>query len=443
MSCQRVRDIREHEKAEPIEVRVIKKWITKGKREEICYQFVDAYGGCIEASAELRHIEYFDSVIQLNSCYRVTEYVCVGPRTYMATVDHAASLVIGQKAKFTPILGSNIPTFHFNFANYDILQARIKNPKLLTDYIGRVEKNSLRTTRTGKTIRKTLLRDQSGHQVELTFWPEKKDLIGDNVVPGNIIAITSTMVTEYSGALQLESTYLTTAVINPELPQTQEHVNRLRTLPAMQENRIDERMVTIQDLRPNNPLAKESLKGTTNLTCRANITQIHEERGWYYVSCSKCSSKMYRQHADGHLIFICKDENDVTPIFKYSVNATITDATGRADVVFFNDSMYAMLQITCSDMVTKHGETNPKKLPHFMASIMNRPWLLHLAQKIDGSIVVNDVTEVATSTNEESETPIPTTSTFTPTTPAPKKTASKRQDAITPDASDRKKAKKA
>ncbi|KAL3622755.1 hypothetical protein CASFOL_033363 [Castilleja foliolosa] len=442
MSCQRVRDIREQEKAAPIEVRVIKKWITKGKREEICYQFVDAYGDCIEASAELRHIDHFDSVIQLNSYYKVTEYVCVGPRTYMATVDHAASLVIGQKAKFTPIPGSNIPTFHFNFANYDILKGRIKNPKLLTDYIGRVEKNSLRTTRTGKTIRKTLLRDQSGHQVEVTFWLEKRDLIGDDVVPGHVIAITSTMVTEYNGALQLESTYLTTAVINPELPQTEEHVNRSRTLPAMQENRTDERMVTIQDLKPNNPLAKESLKGTTNLTCRANITQIHEDRGWYYVPCSKCSSKMYPQLEDGHLIFICKDENDVTPIFKYSVNARITDAKGGADVVFFNDSMYAMLQITCNDMVTKHGETNPKKLPHFMASIMNTPWLLHLAQKIDGSIVVNDVTKVATATNEESETPIPTTSTFTPTTPAPKKTASKRQEAITPDASDRKKAKR-
>ncbi|KAL3619057.1 hypothetical protein CASFOL_036627 [Castilleja foliolosa] len=352
-------------------------------------------------------------------------------------------LVIGQRATFTSIPGSDIPTVHFNFADYDTLRGSIKNPKLLTDYIGRVEKNLLRTTGTGKTLRKTLLRDESRHQIEITLWPDARHLIGDEVVSGDIVAITSTTVTEHNSVIQLESTYLTSVVINPELPQTEAHVNRLKTLPATQETRTDEKMVTIEDLVPNNPVAHASLKGTTNLTCHAKIIQLHEDRGWFYVSCSKCSNKLYPQHQKGQLIFVCKDDADVTPNFRYSVNARITDDTGAADAVFFNDSMYAMLQISCDDMVTKHGETDPKKFPRLVQSILNTPWLLHVAQKLDGSIVVNDVTKITAPSDHEADIPRAETSTLTPTTPIPKKTASKRQEALTPDASDRRKAKKA
>ncbi|KAL3646267.1 hypothetical protein CASFOL_011447 [Castilleja foliolosa] len=416
MSCLRVRDIRERETPAPIEIRVLKKWITKGKREEICYQFVDTYGDCIEASAELRHIEHFDAIIRLGSCYKVSEYVCVGPRTYMATVDHGASLVIGQRATFTSIPGSDLPTVHFNFADYDTLRGRIKNPKSLTDYIGRVEKNSLRTTGTGKTLRKTLLRDESGHQIEITLWPDARHLIGDEVVPGDIVAITSTTVTEHN-------------IINPELPQTEAHVNRLKTLPATQETRTDEKMVTIEDLVPNNLVAHASLKTCHNLQPLRKLIAKHE---YHHLVISLAG-----------LIFVCKDDADVTPNFRYSVNARITDDTGAADAVFFNDSMYAMLQISCDDMVTKHGETDPRKFPRLLQSILNTPWLLHVAQKLDGIIVVNDVTKITSPSDHEADIPRAETSTLTPTTPIPKKTASKRQEALTLDASDRRKAKKA
>ncbi|KAL3619905.1 hypothetical protein CASFOL_034817 [Castilleja foliolosa] len=71
-------------------------------------------------------------------------------------------------------------------------------------------------------------------EVEITLWSETRHLIGVDVIPGDIVAITSTMVTEHNGRLQLESTYLTTVTINPDVPQTVEHVNRLRALPAVQ-----------------------------------------------------------------------------------------------------------------------------------------------------------------------------------------------------------------
>ncbi|KAL3627816.1 hypothetical protein CASFOL_028231 [Castilleja foliolosa] len=170
-----------------IEIRVIKKWISKGKNEELCYQFVDAYGDGIEATADVKHIEHFDSVIKLESCYKLSGYIATGAWTYMATVDHPASLVIRQKARFDPAPELSLPTVYFNFATYDMLKRRIKDTRLLT------ETNCLRPTRTGKILRTTLLLDEMKSDVEITLWP-KTHLIGDNVIPGDIVAITSTMI---------------------------------------------------------------------------------------------------------------------------------------------------------------------------------------------------------------------------------------------------------
>ncbi|KAL3615768.1 hypothetical protein CASFOL_040062 [Castilleja foliolosa] len=339
----------------------------------------------------------------------------------MATVDHAASLVIGQKAKFIPIPGSNISTVHFKFANYDTLKGRIKNPKLLTGTILVV----LRRIRYGlqaqgkpygklfygmkgwTTFIMDMLISTNDNTTKMTSLLQRRSgggyFMAKNEPPhrrrGSVRGYYSHYL--HNGVIQLESTYLTTAVINPKLPQTPDHVNSI-TFNA---------------------------EGTASHAGEQN----GREDGDNPRPLTQQSARQGKP----------EDDDDVTPNFKYSVNARITDETGGADAVFFNDSMYAMLQITCNDMVTKHGETDPKKLPRFMESIMNTPWLLHLAQKIDGSIVVNDVTKVTAASDHESETHIPGTSTFTPTTPTPKKTTSKRQEAITPDASERRKAKKA
>ncbi|KAL3629942.1 hypothetical protein CASFOL_026254 [Castilleja foliolosa] len=106
----------------------------KGKKEELCYQLVDAYGDCIEAVAEVKHVEHFDC--------------------------HSAAM-------------------------------------LLQNYIGRVEKNAMQSTRTGKQLRKTRIQDDMGREVEITLWPEACHLIRDDVVPGDIVVIGSTTVSEH------------------------------------------------------------------------------------------------------------------------------------------------------------------------------------------------------------------------------------------------------
>ncbi|KAL3633464.1 hypothetical protein CASFOL_022226 [Castilleja foliolosa] len=255
-----------------------------------------------------------------------------------------------------------------------------------------------------------------------------RHLIGDDVIPGHIVAITSTMITEHNGRLQLESTYLTTVTINPDVPQTIEHVNRLRSLPAMQPTEAVDKTVTIFDLKVG---SQQNTQTSMNFICEAKITQIHEDRGWYYVLCLKCSSKLYPEQDKDHLIFVCKDDDDITPNIRYCVNATIEDETGTIDAIFFNDSMQEMINISCKDMVTKYADTtNPRIIPQHLKSAVDKSRRLHLTLKNDGKIVVNNVSNNTSDTITQSRAG---TSTFTPTTPLPKAATSKRPLDETPE----------
>ncbi|KAL3628077.1 hypothetical protein CASFOL_028179 [Castilleja foliolosa] len=425
-----INEVNKRQKTGIIEIRVVKKWITQGKKEELCYQFVDASGDGIEATAEVKEIEQFDSIIKLQSCYRLSGYIATGARTYMATVDHPASLVIGQKAKFEPVSHLSIPTVYFNFATYDMLKGRIKDPRLLTDYIGRVENNCLRTTGKGMILRKTLVLDEMKSDVEITLWPEKIHLIGDNVSKGDIVAITSTMVTEYNGRIQLESTYLTDVFINPEFPETVERVNRLKALPSIQLINRNEPMLTIADLKIR---VQQKIQISRNFTCKATIKHIHEDRTWYYVLCSKCPNKLYVEEDNNKLVFVCKNHDNITPNFRYCVNATIEDTTGNADAVFINESIEAITKISCTELVNNHAETTSSKtIPQPLKSITGTSRILHLTLKPDGQMVVNNVSELSSTTNTHSTSSTAETSTFFPATPAAK-SGSKRPAAQTPE----------
>ncbi|KAL3627397.1 hypothetical protein CASFOL_028760 [Castilleja foliolosa] len=335
-----------------------------------------------------------------------------------------------KKARFDPAPDLSIPDVYFNFATYDALKNRVKNARLLTDYIGRVETNSLRTTRTGKILRKILIRDEMKKDVEITLWPDKGHLIGDEVIPGDIVAITSMMVTEHNGRLQLESTYLTTAFVNPDMPQTINHINRIKEVQAREPTGRDDQIATLQDIKLT---SQQNIQTPKNFICKATIKRVHEDRTWYYVLCSKCGQKLYPQQQNNSLNFVCKDDDDIIPNFRYCVNATIEDPTGSTDTVFFNESMEAILNISCEDMVNKHADTtNPKIVPQLIRSIAGTTRLLNLTLKNDKQIVVNSVNNIASTTDTQSTSTAPGTSAFTPATPVPKSTISKRTVIETP-----------
>ncbi|KAF5790424.1 hypothetical protein HanXRQr2_Chr09g0383081 [Helianthus annuus] len=171
MPPKRVSHVRPEDPPEPLEVRVLKRWIpyfkNKEKMIDLCYLLVDIHGDAIEAVADVTKVEYFDSLINVQHCYTVDKYVSSPQRQYMPSAPHVASLKIRKKATFTPLLDKDIPTYYYNFATYDDLAPRMKPPKLLTDYIGRVEEVSPIMFRSGKKLRKIIIQDERCNEIEL------------------------------------------------------------------------------------------------------------------------------------------------------------------------------------------------------------------------------------------------------------------------------------
>ncbi|KAJ0487958.1 hypothetical protein HanHA300_Chr12g0427771 [Helianthus annuus] len=152
--------IRPNDNAEPLQIRVIRKWIPYGNRQELCYLFVDNHGDAIEAIADLHHQSHFESHITLHSCYTIPEYLLDTARSSMNVVPHTACIRLGLRTSFSQFDDDTIPYHYFNFVNYDRLRPRIDNHLLLTDYIGRMERVSPILNRAGNNLLKINLQDQ-------------------------------------------------------------------------------------------------------------------------------------------------------------------------------------------------------------------------------------------------------------------------------------------
>ncbi|KAL8241204.1 hypothetical protein R6Q59_014559 [Mikania micrantha] len=316
----------------------------------------------------------------------------------MPAIQHRASLRIGKYATIQPLLGKNLPTYYYKFASYKDLPRRMELPKLLTDYIGRIEDVSDIMIRSGKKMRKVIIQDESRNIIEITLWGDKANLIEKRDSMGKILAITSTTVTQFKDKLQLESTTATTTDVNPSIPDLNTYIDRFKNLGETSHHQPREKMITITEVK--------SIDIADNLQnrykCVATVIDIQEHRNWYYVICSMCTKKVYPQRND----FVCEDHGlFAEPKFMYCVNTTITDDNTNANAVFFNDSMNELLNISCHDLVITHNNRNPKILPEQISAISGIPLLLYFNFKKDGTIAINKAEKV---------------SAFPPTTPDPK-----------------------
>ncbi|KAD4384908.1 hypothetical protein E3N88_25076 [Mikania micrantha] len=94
---------------------------------------------------------------------------------------------------------------------------------------------------------------------------------------------------------------------------------------------------------------------------------------------------------------------------KYCVNAAVADETSSTNMVFFNEAMTSILNISCADMVIIHGHTDPKIIPTPLLSLRGIPMNLHITLKKDGTISVHKANQTIgnakTSTSLEMDAP--------------------------------------
>ncbi|KAJ0781201.1 putative replication protein A, OB [Helianthus annuus] len=405
--------IRPHDSAEPIQIRVIRKWIPFGKRQELCYLFVDINGDAIEAIADLNHQSHFESRITLESCYTITDYLSDTARSYMNVVPHTSCIRLGLRTSFREIDDNAIPHYYFNFVNYDRLRPRINNNLLLTDYIGRLVKASPILYKAGKNMMKISLQDQSGNFIEATLWEEiafsfDREAALQKPQPV-IIAMTSLKVSEYKGKIQLGSINATTIVINPDIEDLENVITRFgvirgrsNTYPTTSTSLIsgeeEQNRLTLEELLQKS--AKDNHK--TKFTCLASIKEIDISRKWFYKSCTQCRKKVLPKEEK----FACPDHGEIqSPRFMYAVNATIVDDTSSVSVALFNEVMTSLLGIDCHDMVVIEDFSNPHILPTPLRAIRGKPKIFQLLcrehdNKDKMSFTVNKVFEPKASNND-------------------------------------------
>ncbi|XP_076889103.1 uncharacterized protein LOC143539771 isoform X2 [Bidens hawaiensis] len=223
--------------------------------------------------------------------------------------------------------------------------------------------------------------------VHITLWPAKAHLIGDKTIQGDIIAITSALVTEFDHKKQLESNYPTEIFVNPTFPNVQEHFHRLKEL-APAATTVLQNNVTLHKL-----LSNSSISGTSQFTCTAQSKEILAYRNWYYVRCSMCNNKSELERGES-TYYVCKDHDDTKPRFMYCVNASLTDSTDTTKVAFFNNFMTDMMGTSCKDMVILHGHTDQKIVPPKTLSNIGVPVIFNLTLKPNRSIIVTKVTKI-------------------------------------------------
>ncbi|XP_076882458.1 uncharacterized protein LOC143530933 isoform X2 [Bidens hawaiensis] len=255
---------------------------------------------------------------------------------------------------------SQLTIICINHLRLKIAEVTLTHYSTTTDYIGRVVSNKLSDTKTNITLRKIRITDISGNPIVITLWPDKINLIDDTTVAGDILAITTTRVTEYDGFKQLESTYLTTVTVNPTTPNTKLYIDRLKDLPTAAPQDEDGIPITIHELL--NTTSVDNMNERKTYSCMATIKEIFSYRNWYYEQCSMCRKPLHPEDNDTSK-FACRNHDNITPKFQYCLNASIMDNTGITDVVIFNETVAETLNIECRQMVVDKGYVDQKILP--------------------------------------------------------------------------------
>ncbi|CAH1453121.1 unnamed protein product [Lactuca virosa] len=370
----------------PIEIKVIRKWLSYGKKAECCYIFLDKSGDAIEACGCLGDKGYFDSIIRMDGCYSVSNYVCDNANTFFVTVPHKTKIKLGRAAKFEEIRDDGFPVYYFNFLAYGQLGARLDNHKTLTDYIGRVE-NVYEVVRTqGNAILKLKLENLSGTMIETTFWDEAANSFDKEAIEALpspvIVAITSMKVTQYLGNLQLTATPASYIYINPTIPEAAamaaEFVERHNQNPILKIQYQKSKDVEVEKKRNRFPLV-DLLSQNPNryagaqFTCKASLVSLDASKGWFYKACHECRKKLQKR---GNTL-PCEDHDQVAkPNNLFFITAHIADETAQAKIVFFDAAARMLFQTDCNTLIDHHGYTDPYTLPAPLTILIGQPKII-------------------------------------------------------------------
>ncbi|KAF2618975.1 hypothetical protein F2Q68_00039852 [Brassica cretica] len=117
--------------------------------------------------------------------------------------------------------------------------------------------------------------------------------------------------------------------------------------------------------------------------CTAKVTEIQLDEGWCYIGCSTCSKKLIREETSFTCV-PCNETNAVAKL-KYRVILSVSDDTGAASFLGFDEEVASLTHVLASDAAHIVGiGTNAQvdiDLPRSLANLVGSTYTFQLRLK--------------------------------------------------------------
>ncbi|XP_071727275.1 replication factor A protein 1-like [Rutidosis leptorrhynchoides] len=241
--------------------------------------------------------------------------------------------------------------------------------------------------KTGDTILEFDLANESGRKIKVTLWGK----LGCSFVQGKssqpaprcIILSSVTVKHNYLGTLTLSSTSSTLVLEDPAIPVLQEFMNNLSgkdlcgdleycaiDIPAAAQTEG-----TLAELIWSSRKGKGAGSSVTKpeiFKCTVHVTNARTKLGWYYVSCGICQAKKGIRRQGGHYWYESCSKDVLYPNTRFKIQLEVTDGTGEAVVVLFDETVEKLVRATAKSLVADLDEDSPSHvLPNPIANLIN------------------------------------------------------------------------
>ncbi|GKA39701.1 DNA helicase [Tanacetum coccineum] len=138
-------------------------------------------GNAIQANMDVKDMDHFSDLLQLNDAYRISRFRCIPTKTWDRTLPNDITLTFGKYTSIIPISNDDFPEHYFNFVAYnEVNQRATQSEAPLTDYIGCIYRISdpLRSgdaTRTRRIRRIIDVQNLDGMNLPFLIWGDKAE----------------------------------------------------------------------------------------------------------------------------------------------------------------------------------------------------------------------------------------------------------------------------
>ncbi|CAF2045791.1 replication protein A 70 kDa DNA-binding subunit A-like isoform X2 [Brassica napus] len=286
-----------------------------------------------------------------------------------------------------------IPTEHFRFRPYDQILGLANTGRQLPDVMG--ELSAIRSTITDRIpgAQRVMLnlRLESDTTVCVSIFDSlalafhsKLDVYGKEP---RIVVVTAVNPKLVSGKLYLNGTSATRVFFDSE---TAVGVDALARLPSGGTDQAgsSSKVVHAQKIEPMTVSELNQFIFTADpqiieFLCTAKVTEIQLDEGWCYIGCSTCSKKLIREETSFTCV-PCNETNAVAKL-KYRVILSVSDDTGAAAFLGFDEEIASLTHVLASDAAHIVGiGTNAQvdiDLPRSLANLVGSTYTFQLRLK--------------------------------------------------------------